>query len=83
MSLSHSPRIVTDGLVYCLDAANPKSSMGASPIQDVIAGDSLTSATPPNHIDNKYLDLTAQLVYLCWDRGIASFNSRSMVLFNK
>jgi hypothetical protein len=25
MSLHHSPRIVTDGLVLCLDAANPKS----------------------------------------------------------
>lgn len=25
MSLSHSPKIVTDGLVLCLDAANPRS----------------------------------------------------------
>ena len=28
MSLSHSPRIVTDGLVLCLDAGNPKSYPG-------------------------------------------------------
>jgi hypothetical protein len=28
MSLHHSPRIVTDGLVMCLDAANPKSYPG-------------------------------------------------------
>jgi len=28
MGLSHSPRIVTDGLVLCLDAANPKSYPG-------------------------------------------------------
>jgi hypothetical protein len=28
MALTHSPRIVTDGLVLCLDAANPKSYPG-------------------------------------------------------
>lgn len=29
MALQHSPRIVTDGLVLCLDAANPKSYPGS------------------------------------------------------
>lgn len=29
MALQHSPRIVTDGLVLCLDAANPKSYTGS------------------------------------------------------
>ena len=29
MSLAHSPRIVTDGLVLCLDAGNPKSYPGS------------------------------------------------------
>ena len=29
MGLSHSPRIVTDGLVFCVDAANPRSYPGA------------------------------------------------------
>ena len=29
MALSHSPSIVTDGLVLCLDAANPKSYPGS------------------------------------------------------
>jgi hypothetical protein len=29
MALSHSPKIVTDGLVLCLDAANPKSYPGS------------------------------------------------------
>jgi len=29
MALAHSPRIVTDGLVLCLDAANPKSYPGS------------------------------------------------------
>ena len=29
MGLSHSPRIVTDGLVLCVDAANKRSYPGA------------------------------------------------------
>ena len=29
MSLSHSPRIVTDGLVLCLDASDPQSYIGS------------------------------------------------------
>jgi len=29
MALSHNPKIVTDGLVLCLDAANPKSYPGS------------------------------------------------------
>lgn len=29
MSLSHSPKIVTNGLILCLDAANPKSYPGS------------------------------------------------------
>ena len=29
MGLSHSPRIVTDGLVFCVDAANKRSYPGA------------------------------------------------------
>jgi hypothetical protein len=29
MALNHSPRVVTDGLVLCLDAANPKSYPGS------------------------------------------------------
>ena len=29
MALSHSPRIVTDGLVLCLDSANTKSYFGS------------------------------------------------------
>jgi hypothetical protein len=29
MALAHSPKIVTDGLVLCLDAANPKSYLGS------------------------------------------------------
>ena len=29
MALSHSPRIVTDGLVLCLDASDPQSYSGS------------------------------------------------------
>ena len=29
MALAHSPKIVTDGLVLCLDAGNPKSYPGS------------------------------------------------------
>jgi hypothetical protein len=29
MALSHSPKIITDGLVLCLDAGNPKSYPGS------------------------------------------------------
>jgi hypothetical protein len=29
MAFHHSPKIVTDGLIVCLDAANPKSYLGS------------------------------------------------------
>ena len=29
MALTHSPRIVTDNLILCVDAANPKSYSGS------------------------------------------------------
>lgn len=32
MALSHSPKIITDGLVLCLDAANPRSYPGSGTI---------------------------------------------------
>ena len=38
MGLAHSPRIVTDGLVLCLDAANSKSYPGSSTIWTDISG---------------------------------------------
>ena len=39
MGLAHSPRIVTDGLVLCLDAANPKSYPGTGTvINDLTSG---------------------------------------------
>ena len=38
MGLNHSPRIVTDGLVLCLDAANPKSYSGSGTTWTDISG---------------------------------------------
>lgn len=38
MSLHHSPKIVTDGLVLCLDAANRKSYSGSGTVWKDLAG---------------------------------------------
>jgi hypothetical protein len=38
MSLAHNPRIVTDGLVLCLDAANPKSYPGSGTTWSDLSG---------------------------------------------
>ena len=42
MSLSHSPRIVTDGLVLCLDAGNTKSYPGSGTAWTDLSGNSNT-----------------------------------------
>jgi len=41
MAFSHSPKIVTDGLVLCLDAANPKSYPGTGTNWKDLSGNSL------------------------------------------
>jgi hypothetical protein len=38
VGLYHSPRIVTDGLVLCLDAANPKSYPGSGTVWNDLSG---------------------------------------------
>lgn len=38
MTLAHNPRIVTDGLVFCLDAANPKSYPGSGTVWNDLSG---------------------------------------------
>ena len=49
MALNHSPRIVTDGLVFCLDAANSKSYSGnGTTISDISL--SKLSATAVNGV---------------------------------
>ena len=56
MSLSHSPKIVTDGLVFCLDAANPrsypKSGTTWSDLKGSIDG-TLTNMDVSNYSDEK------------------------------
>lgn len=42
MGLSHSPSIVTDGLVLCLDAVNPRGYNGATTLYD-LSGNNNTS----------------------------------------
>jgi hypothetical protein len=38
MGLGHSPSIITDGLVLCLDAANKRSYLGSGTVWDDLAG---------------------------------------------
>lgn len=38
MAVNYSPRVVTDGLVLCLDAANPKSYSGTGTVWNDISG---------------------------------------------
>ena len=38
MTLAHNPRIVTDGLVLCLDAANPRSYSGSGTVWTDLSG---------------------------------------------
>jgi hypothetical protein len=38
MSLSHNPKIITNGLVLCLDAANPKSYPGSGDVWKDLSG---------------------------------------------
>ena len=42
MGLSHSPKIVTDGLVLCLDAGNPKSYSGSGTTWTDLSGNGNT-----------------------------------------
>ena len=48
MGLSHSPKIVTDGLVLCLDAANKRSYPGTGTVwTDLVGGNSGTLTNGP------------------------------------
>ncbi len=38
MSVRYSPRIVTDGLILCVDAANPKSYIGSGSVVNDLSG---------------------------------------------
>ena len=56
MSLSHSPKIVTDGLVLCLDAANPRSYPKSGTTWSDLAGSNdgtMQNMTVANYSDEK------------------------------
>jgi hypothetical protein len=56
MSLSHSPKIVTDGLVLCLDAANPRSYPKSGTTWSDLAGSNdatMTNMDAANFSDEK------------------------------
>jgi len=59
MGLAHSPKIVTDGLVLCLDAANPKSYPGSGTTWTDLSGNgnsgTLTNGPTFNASNNGYL----------------------------
>lgn len=46
MALAHSPSIVTNGLISCVDAANPRSYPGSGTTWQDISGNSLTYTAP-------------------------------------
>ena len=53
MSLSHSPKIVTDGLVLCLDAANPRSyPKSGTTWSDLTSTNTVTLVNDPNFDSN-------------------------------
>jgi hypothetical protein len=58
MSLIHSPRIVTDGLVLCLDAGNPKSYTGSGTTWTDLSGNGNngTLTNSPTYWINRTLD---------------------------
>jgi hypothetical protein len=71
MSLFHSPRIVTDGLVLCLDAANVKSYPGTGATWFDLSGNSINGT------------LTNSPSYNSLNSGILSFNgTNSFVSFS-
>lgn len=82
MGLAHSPRIVTDGLVLCLDAANVKSYPGSgTTCNNLISGKhNGTLTNGPTFSTNKFymdgvddrisVDLTNNTTIRCYDSSI-------------
>lgn len=68
MSLGHGAKIVTDGLILCLDAANPKSYPGAGTTWYDISGNNAhgtmigTAALIPDNLGTIFLDGSANYI---------------------
>ena len=62
MGLAHSPKIVTDGLVLCLDAANKKSYPGSGNTWFDLSGNNnnftISNTSTFTHNTNGYFDMT-------------------------
>jgi hypothetical protein len=74
MSLSHSPKIVTDGLVLCLDAANPRSYPKSGTTWSDLAGSN----------DATLINIVPSTDFSQDNRGIFTFDgSNQYASFNK
>ena len=71
MGLSHSPRIVTDGLVLCLDAANKRSYPGAGTAWTDLTANK-NNGTLTNMTDNFSTDGAGSLTFDGTDEYIAT-----------
>ena len=84
MGLSHSPSIVTDGLVLCLDAANRRSypGSGTSWLDLSGNGNNATTSNSPTFSENNggYFDYDGTDDYIIADNSQMSFTNAVMAL---
>ena len=65
MALAHSPRIVTDGLVLCLDAGNAKSYPGSGTTWTDLSGNGRNATVNGSPtFTNGYFDITSDSTYI-------------------
>ena len=79
MGLSHSPRIVTDGLVLCLDAANKRSYPGAGTTWTDLSKQG-NNGTLTNMTDNFSTDGAGSLTFDGTDEYVQEVGSASNLL---
>ena len=72
MGLAHNPKIVTDGLVLCLDAANPKSYPGSGTTWKDLSGNG-------NHLTNDGAVFNSNGYFLFESGGNFENNNLNMV----
>jgi hypothetical protein len=65
MGISYNPRTITDGLVLCLDAANPKSYPGSGTTWADLSGNRRTATINGSPVfENGYFDITGDTTYI-------------------
>jgi hypothetical protein len=65
MALGHNPRIVTNGLLLCLDAGNPKSYSGSGTTWTDLSGNGKNATINGSPVfANGYFDITADTTYI-------------------